>query len=230
MKKGRLLAVGLFFVLTGCGTNQVKKASTKSTDTVVTKTSETVSSITKVSDKNESSILSETKVKTATTTSTLESTQTATVESATPSSQPVEKNSWNTSKATELASFMSTWGQEMGQQYRSYNDHVNANYYGLQVPQYIFDGQWSMVIDQTPVTVEWSENGRGQSGFQLVAIYSDIDHPKPSGAHLYFFGFQQNHPKVMVTQQNQGNPNNYLYFKETENNELKKGFERIVNS
>lgn len=222
MKKGRLLAVGLFFVLTGCGTNQVKKASTKSTDTVVTKTSETVSSITKVSDKNESSILSETKVKTATTTSTLES--------ATPSSQPVEKNSWNTSKATELASFMSTWGQEMGQQYRSYNDHVNANYYGLQVPQYIFDGQWSMVIDQTPVTVEWSENGRGQSGFQLVAIYSDIDHPKPSGAHLYFFGFQQNHPKVMVTQQNQGNPNNYLYFKETENNELKKGFERIVNS
>lgn len=125
---------------------------------------------------------------------------------------------------------MSTWGQEMEQQYRSYNDHVNANYYGLQVPQYIFDGQWSMVIDQTPVTVEWSENGRGQAGFELVAIYSDIDHPKPSGAHLYFFGFQQNQPKVMVTQQNQGNPNNYLYFKETENNELKNGFERIVNS
>ncbi len=231
MKKGILLAVGLLFVLAGCGTNQAKDASSKSTDTIVTKTSKTGSTTTKESDKTESSSSSETKVKTeSTATSTSESTQTTTAESATPSSQPVEKNSWDASKATELATFMSTWGQEMGQQYRSYNDHVNANYYGLQVPQYIFDGQWSMVIDQTPVTVEWSENGRGQAGFELVAIYSDIDHPKPSGAHLYFFGFQQNQPKVMVTQQNQGNPNNYLYFKETENNELKNGFERIVNS
>ncbi len=110
MKTGILLAVGLLFVLAGCGTDQAKDVSSKSTDTIVTKTSKTGSTTTKESDKTESSSSSETKVKTeSTATSTSESTQTTTAESATPSSQPVEKNSWDASKATELATFMSTW-------------------------------------------------------------------------------------------------------------------------
>ena len=42
---------------------------------------------------------------------------------------------------------MQSWGQEMGQQYRSYDDHVQANYYGLQVPQDILvvNGQPSLI-------------------------------------------------------------------------------------
>lgn len=35
---------------------------------------------------------------------------------------------------------------------------------------------------------------------------------------------------MLITSQNQGNPNNYLYFKETENKELRDGFINIVNS
>lgn len=35
---------------------------------------------------------------------------------------------------------------------------------------------------------------------------------------------------MLITSQNQGNPNNYLYFKETENKELRDGFSNIVNS
>jgi hypothetical protein len=138
---------------------------------------------------------------------------------------------WNPNKASELAMFMSTWGQEMGQQYKSYNNSTNANYYGMPVPQAILDGEWTMVIDQTPVSVEWTGNGTGQADFQLAAVYSDIeDSSKPGVNHLYFFGFQQNQPKVLISQQNQGNPNNYLYFKETGNAELKNGFDQIVNS
>lgn len=36
-------------------------------------------------------------------------------------------------------------------------------------------------------------------------------------------------PHVLVTQQNQGDPNNYLYFIETQNKALKNGFNRIVS-
>lgn len=67
MKKGILLAVGLLFVLAGCGTDQAKDVSSKSTDTIVTKTSKTGSTTTKESDKTESSSSSETKVKTEST-------------------------------------------------------------------------------------------------------------------------------------------------------------------
>lgn len=147
----------------------------------------------------------------------------------TQASQPVTHVLWDASKSAELATFMQSWGQEMGQQYRSYDDHVQANYYGLQVPQDIFDGKWTTVINQTPVSVEWSENGEGQADFQIVAIYSDIDHATPAGGHLYFFGFQQKQPKVLITQQNQGNQNNYLYFKETANESLKNAFIQLAN-
>ena len=35
--------------------------------------------------------------------------------------------------------------------------------------------------------------------------------------------------KFILTQQNQGNENNYLYFNETQNQQLKQGFIDIVN-
>lgn len=237
--------VGLLLLLGGCATNGTKESSAKEKVTTTTSTSGTSSTSSTMSTTNKTKTSTTTSTSTAeitsstatattaTTTeaqSTSESFQTQTSSDSAKQSQPVKTSLWSSSKASKLTAFMSTWGQEMGQQYRSYDDHVQANYYGLQLPQYILDGEWTMVIDQTPVSVEWSENGTGQTGFQLVAVYSDIDHPLPSGGHLYFFGFQQNQPKVLVTQQNQGDPNNYLYFKETGNNELKNGFNQIVNS
>ncbi|WP_242617256.1 DUF4767 domain-containing protein, partial [Enterococcus faecium] len=59
-------------------------------------------------------------------------------------------------------------------------------------------------------------------------VYSDAETEPYLKKHVYLFGFQQNQPKVLVTQQNQGNPDNYLYFNETANNELKNGFNQIV--
>lgn len=35
---------------------------------------------------------------------------------------------------------------------------------------------------------------------------------------------------MLVSSQNQGNPNNYIYFKETENKEIRDGFSNILNS
>ena len=47
--------------------------------------------------------------------------------------------------------------------------------------------------------------------------------------HYYFFGFQNGQPKVYLTQQNQGNDKNYMYFNETQNQQLKQVFIDIVN-
>ena len=46
--------------------------------------------------------------------------------------------------------------------------------------------------------------------------------------HVYFFIIENGQPKVYVTQQNQGNENNYMYFNETANAEIKQGFTQIV--
>lgn len=221
--------MGLLLFLAGCSANKTEE--TSSTEKVVTTESSTSQSTS-----TKSANATSTEASKSRTTESSEQ-QSSNEQSAQPqastntaqASQPVKHVLWDDSKTAELATFMQSWGQEMGQQYRSYDDHVQANYYGLQVPQDIFDGKWTTVINQTPVSVEWSENGEGQADFQIVAIYSDIDHATPAGGHLYFFGFQQKQPKVLITQQNQGNQNNYLYFKETANESLKNAFIQLAN-
>lgn len=221
--------MGLLLFLAGCSANKTEE--TSSTEKVVTTESSTSQSIS-----TKTANATSTEASKSRTTESSEQ-QSSNEQSAQPqastntaqASQPGTHVLWDASKSSELATFMQSWGQEMGQQYRSYDDHVQANYYGLQVPQDIFDGKWTTVINQTPVSVEWSENGEGQADFQIVAIYSDIDHATPAGGHLYFFGFQQKQPKVLITQQNQGNQNNYLYFKETANESLKNAFIQLAN-
>lgn len=221
--------MGLLLFLAGCSANKTEE--TSSTEKVVTTESSTSQSIS-----TKTANATSTEASKSRTTESSEQ-QSSNEQSAQPqastntaqASQPVTHVLWDVSKSAERATFMQSWGQEMGQQYRSYDDHVQANYYGLQVPQDIFDGKWTTVINQTPVSVEWSENGEGQADFQIVAIYSDIDHATPAGGHLYFFGFQQKQPKVLITQQNQGNQNNYLYFKETANESLKNAFIQLAN-
>ena len=229
MKKMLVTTMGLLLFLAGCSANKTEE--TSSTEKVVTTESSTSQSTS-----TKSANATSTEASKSRTTESSEQ-QSSNEQSAQPqastntaqASQPVTHVLWDDSKSAELATFMQSWGQEMGQQYRSYDDHVQANYYGLQVPQDILDGKWTTVINQTPVSVEWSENGEGQADFQIVAIYSDIDHATPAGGHLYFFGFQQKQPKVLITQQNQGNQNNYLYFKETANESLKNAFIQLAN-
>lgn len=87
-----------------------------------------------------------------------------------------------------------------------------------------------MVIGNTPIVLNWSESGEEESGYSLVAVYSDAETQDYLSKHVYFFTINSGVPKVLITSQNQGNPNNYLYFKETENKELRDGFSNIVNS
>ncbi|HFX3839007.1 hypothetical protein EA82_01930 [Enterococcus hirae] len=141
----------------------------------------------------------------------------------------IKQELWDTNKASQLATFVPQWGKTLGQEYKSYNPQNNVSLYGTPLPSAVIDGNWKMAINEAPVTVQWSEDGTGNAGFNLVAVYSDVETGEYLGQHVYFFGFQNGQPKVYLTQQNQGNENNYLYFNETQNQQLKQGFIDIVN-
>lgn len=137
---------------------------------------------------------------------------------------------WNPEKKQRLAEFMSAWGIEMGQSYSQYDPNHNLNLYGLSIPWSVIDNNstWKAAINNQPIELKWSETGEDSGGYQLVDVYSDMNEKNSGVNHVYLFVIKSGNPMVLYTAQNQGNTNNYLYLKETENNELKNAFARIV--
>ncbi|KAF1299349.1 hypothetical protein BAU15_01505 [Enterococcus sp. JM4C] len=141
----------------------------------------------------------------------------------------VEESLWNQEKAKALNEFVVNWGKTMKQTYREYTPDSNVDLYGLTLPRTILTNKdgWRAALDEVPTDLVWSYDGE-QAGVNLVAVFSDADTQPYLEKHVYFFTIQAGTPKVYVTTQNQGNEHNYLYFRETENNELKTGFAEIV--
>lgn len=123
---------------------------------------------------------------------------------------------------------MANFSKTMDQQYQEYNQVQSVDLYGLPLPAAVLDGSWEMAVNEQPVDIEWSTTGEGRAPLQLVAVYSDADTQPYLQKHVYFFVLEKGVPKVYVTQQNQGNENNYLYFKESQNGELNQGFSQLV--
>ncbi|AQP54648.1 hypothetical protein CBF34_03725 [Vagococcus penaei] len=151
------------------------------------------------------------------------------------SSTTVEKevkstNLWNADKGKKLADFMLSWGQTMKQDYQEYSPTNNVDLYGLQLPKTVLErlDNWQAVVNDVPISLAWSDNGKSDAEYTLVAVFSDADSQPYMQKHVYFFTLVSGEPKVLVTSQNQGNNDNYLYFKETDNIELKNGFAAIV--
>lgn len=211
MKKWLLLLIGMGILFTGCTSENTRTKATIETDTTIeTKKSRTQS--------------------TEQTTTEMKQSVEASASSITESSSEEVKNTlWDSEKSTQLATFVPQWGKTLGQEYKSYNPQNNVSLYGTPLPQAVINGNWKMAINEAPVTVQWSEDGTGQADFNLVAVYSDVETGEYLGQHVYFFGFQNGQPKVYLTQQNQGNDKNYMYFNETQNQQLKQGFIDIVN-
>uniref|UniRef100_UPI0023B33BEE DUF4767 domain-containing protein n=1 Tax=Enterococcus faecium TaxID=1352 RepID=UPI0023B33BEE len=213
MKKWLLLLIGMGILFTGCTSENTRTKATIETDTTIeTKKSKTQSTEQTTTEMKQSMEAS--------------ASESLTTES---SSEEVKNTLWDSEKSTQLATFVPQWGKTLGQEYKSYNPQNNVSLYGTPLPSAVIDGNWKMAINEAPVTVQWSEDGTGHADFNLVAVYSDVETGEYLGQHVYFFGFQNGQPKVYLTQQNQGNENNYLYFKETQNQQLKQGFIDIVN-
>jgi hypothetical protein len=145
-------------------------------------------------------------------------------------STSIKEKKWSSGKKQRLSEFMEAWGKEMGQSYTQYDPNHNLNLYGLSLPWSVIDNNsnWKAVLNNQPIDLKWSETGEDNLGYQLVDVYSDMDEKKSFENHVYFFVINSGKPIVLYTSQNQGNANNYLYLIETENNELKNAFARIV--
>lgn len=137
---------------------------------------------------------------------------------------------WNTSKADKLRDFMVGFSQAMDQNYKEYSQSQSVDLYGVKLPSAVLNNEWQMAVNEEAVSIEWSETGEGSKPYQLVAVYSDADTQPYLKKHVYFFVIENGNPKVFVTQQNQGNEKNYLYFTETQNEDIKNGFSQIVNN
>ncbi|MDN3043531.1 DUF4767 domain-containing protein [Enterococcus faecium] len=213
MKKWLLLLIGMGILFTSCTSENTRTKANVETDTTI----ETKKS------KTQSTEQTTTEMKQSVEASTSESSITES------SSEEVKNTLWDSEKSTQLATFVTQWGKTLGQEYKSYNPQNNVSLYGTPLPSAVIDGNWKMAINEAPVTVQWSEDGTGHADFNLVAVYSDVETGEYLGQHVYLFGFENGQPKVYLTQQNQGNENNYLYFNETQNQQLKQGFTDIVN-
>lgn len=174
-------------------------------------------------------VTKESSSKASTTSSTTSSTDTSS--STATETTTVSNLLWSAYKSNQLASLMASWGQTMGQSYQAYGPGNNINLYGLQLPDGVLNHMngWQATVANTPISLTWSENGEVPSGYGLVAVYSDAQTQSGQKTrHVYFFTIEGGTPKVLVTSQNQGNPNNYLELRETDNQELKNGFSQIV--
>lgn len=140
---------------------------------------------------------------------------------------------WSAQKAQELATFMTSWGTTMQQTYQAYTPGNNVDFYGSQLPDQALkngNGGWTVALNKSPITLKWSENGTAANGeYAVVATYSDANTQPEFKKHFYFFTIKDGQPYVLITMQNQGNAENYLYVSETENTDLRNGFANIVN-
>ena len=139
---------------------------------------------------------------------------------------------WDSAMAAALDQYMAVFSRTMNQQYASYTPGASGSFYGLSVPDAILSGQEKFVVGDKvgdPVgTIAWSKDGSGTAEYNLVAVYSDLATAQYMDEHLYFFVFHGDQATAMVTEQNQGMPDNGLHFHPTINEDLKTNFARIV--
>ena len=145
-----------------------------------------------------------------------------------PKEKQAEEELWTPQKGEQLSFFMADWGQTMNQIYESYQPSNNVNYYGVMLPEALWDGKMHLAVDESQVSSRWSDTGLGEEEYQIVALYSDSDTQDYVSKHVYLFAYHRGEPVVLMTQQNQGNHENNLYFKETQNQTLKEGFRSIA--
>lgn len=193
------LMAALLIILAGCGHAQSKQQSSNS--------SSSKSSVVSSSKKSSKKITSSSQKKQNTTTN----------ETATP---------WSSDKSSKLAQFMQQWGNIMGQQYEEYTQSNPVDFYGLKVPTDL--NAMPPAVGDAKISYTLSSDGKTTADYAIVAIYSDAATTPYPGQHLYLFTLHHGKPEVLVTMQNQGNDNGWLYFKTSDNNDLNNGFAQIV--
>ncbi|NQG18594.1 DUF4767 domain-containing protein [Streptococcus suis] len=155
--------------------------------------------------------------------------------SSTTSSSSSQAGPWDADKTEALRNFViEQWGPSFSppQYYLSYHPRNEGSFFGVSLPSGVLSGPGQQMTPdfqgETPELV-WSENGQvGAGQTAVVGIYSDIEASKSQLAHLYLFTIKDGQVIAWITEQNQGNPENRLYFRPTKNQELQAFFENLV--
>ncbi|HFI0568964.1 TPA: DUF4767 domain-containing protein [Streptococcus suis] len=171
----------------------------------------------------------------ASSTSTSSTTSTTTTTSSTSSSSSSQVGPWDAGKAEALRNFLvDQWGPSFSppQYYVSYSPSRTGDYFGVTLPSGVLSGPGQQMtpdfLGETPELV-WSETGQvGAGQTAVVGMYSDLEVSKSQLAHLYLFTIKDGQVIAWITEQNQGNPENRLYFRPTKNQELQAFFENLV--
>ena len=139
---------------------------------------------------------------------------------------------WNKNKGDKLYQFVKSWEKSLNQSYKEYTPSNQVNFHGLKLPtESEMAGDARLVLEGDKlISMKWSSEGNYKDVYNIVAVFSDIDKPVNSVAHLYYFTILNGEPIVLITEQNQGNSKKYVYFRRTANVDLQKGFENIVKS
>ena len=139
---------------------------------------------------------------------------------------------WNKEKSNKLYKYVKEWEKTLNQSYKEYTPSNQVHFHGLKLPtESEMAGDARLVLEGDKlISMKWSPEGNYKDVYNIVAVFSDIDKPVNSVAHLYYFTILNGEPIVLITEQNQGNSKKYVYFRRTANVDLQKGFENIVKS
>ena len=139
---------------------------------------------------------------------------------------------WNKEKSNKLYKYVKEWEKTLNQSYKEYTPSNQVNFHGLKLPtESEMAGDARLVLEGDKlISMKWSPEGNYKDVYNIVAVFSDIDKPVNSVAHLYYFTILNGEPIVLITEQNQWNSKKYVYFRRTANVDLQKGFENIVKS
>ena len=81
------------------------------------------------------------------------------------------------------------------------------------------------MTNQQKVDVAFSDDGTGTADYIIVDSYGYAG----SAMILYHFTIHKGQPVVLVSMQNQGNPENMYYMYPTNNKDIQEAFANIVN-
>ncbi|NQG97866.1 DUF4767 domain-containing protein [Streptococcus suis] len=168
-------------------------------------------------------------------TNTSSSTSTTTMTSSSSTSSSSQTGLWDAAKTEALRRFViDQWGPSFSppQYYVSYGPDRQGNFFGVNLPSGVLSGSGQQMtpdfLGETPELV-WSETSQVEAGkTAVVGLYSDIENTKFPSAHLYLFTIKDGQVIAWITEQNQGNPENRLYFRPTKNQELQAFFENLA--
>lgn len=128
---------------------------------------------------------------------------------------------WSSEKQGKLDDFFDDWADSMDQEYEKYDGTGQIKTAaGEEFPK-----DFSRVqVNGQKVTMSYEPDGKGDSDYNVVAIYN---YDKDEGAsHItYFFAFHNGQPIVLVDETTNGD---YVQAKETANKDLINGFNAIT--